>query len=560
MLAALQSNINLKDFLVNQIVSGLKRKSITKCSDYAMSYRVMGKPFPGNWTFDHHPWLKGIHDCDAESIIGQKSAQMGYTEVALNLGFKAVDIDAISVLYVLPASTPDASDFSSARFDPALEMSSHLSNLFTDVRNVGHKRAGSASWYIRGSRSRSQLKSIPVGLVIVDEKDEMIQENVAMIFERMSGQLAKQNFQISTPTIDNFGINADFRISTQASFFFKCPCCSKKTHLVFPDCLVITAEEVTDQKIKNSYMICKECKGKLNHEDKINFLSLKNSEWVKSYTDRDIEGFHINQLYSMTVRPWEVAHLYLKSQSNPADEQEFYNSKLGLPHVVEGARVLDADIEKCIGTFKKVARAPENSLVTMGVDVGKFLHYEIDQWYLDENALGTDVSLLAKPKILQEGKVLDFENLDELMQRFLVHFCVIDANPERRKALEFAQRFWGRVRMCYYGNNIGHSKQIHLHDEEEHSLTVDRTSWLDVSLSRFRNGRILLPIDLSIEYKQQIKAPVRVYEKDKNGNPIGRYIISPNDEDHHAHSRNYAEIALPLAANLSMAYDLGKIL
>jgi hypothetical protein len=559
MLSFNTSKANLKDFLINQIVVGLKRKSITRCSDYAINYRVMGKPFAGAWTFNHHPWLKGIHDCEAESIIGQKSAQMGYTEVALNKVFKAVDIEGISVLYVLPASTPDASDFSSARFDPALDLSDHLSGLFTDVRNVGHKRAGSASLYIRGSRSRSQLKSIPVGLVIVDEKDEMVQENVAMIFERMSGHEFKNNFQISTPTIDNFGINIDFRISTQASWFFKCPCCSRRTHLVFPDCIVLGTEDITDQKLKDTYMICKECKGTLHHEDKVNFLGLDNADWVKSYTDRDIEGFHINQLYSMTVKPWEIAHLYLRARSNPADEQEFFNSKLGLPHVVEGARVLDADIESCTGTFTKVARAPENSLITMGVDVGTYLHYEIDQWYLDESALGSDVSLLAKPKILQEGKIVDFENLDELMHRYLVHFCVIDANPERRKALEFAQRFWGRVKMCYYGNNIGHSKQIHLHDEDEHSLTVDRTSWLDVSLSRFRTNRIILPVDLSIEYRQQIKAPVRVYEKDKNNNPIGRYITG-NEEDHYAHSRNYAEIALPLAANLSMAYDLGKIL
>ena len=552
-------NKTLKKFLVEQIVSGLKRKSITRCSAYAEAYRMMGKPFPGPWTFGHHPWLKGIHDCVAPSIIGQKSAQMGYTEVALNKVFKAVDIDGVSVLYVLPASTPDASDFSSARFDPALELSQHLSNLFTDVRNVGHKRAGSASLYIRGSRSRSQLKSIPVGLVIIDEKDEMVQENVAMIFERMSGHEEKNNFQISTPTIDNFGINIDFKISTQASWFFKCPCCGRRTRLVFPDCLVLGTEDITDQKLKDTHLICKECKGTLHHEDKFNFLSLENADWVQAYTDRDIEGFHINQLYSMTVKPWEIAHLFLKARSNPADEQEFYNSKLGLPHVVEGARVLEQDIIDCTKTFSKVARAPENSLITMGVDVGTFLHYEIDQWFLDENALGNDVSLLAKPRILNEGKIVNFEDLDELMHRFMVQACVIDANPERRKALEFAQRFWGRVRMCYYGNNIGHSKQIHLHDEDEHSLTVDRTSWLDVSLSRFRSNKISLPIDLSIEYKQHIKAPVRVYEKDKNNNPVGRYITG-NEPDHFAHSRNYAEIALPLAANLSMAYDLGKIL
>jgi len=165
------NNHPLVALLRERIVSGLQRKAVTTSSRWALKYRIMGQPFPGPWTFNHHPWLKDMHDSQAEIIIGQKAAQMGYTEVALNKVFKAIDIDGISVLYVLPASTPDASDFSTARFDPALEMSEHLRSMFTDVKNIGHKRAGNANLYIRGSRSRSQLKSIPVGLVIVDEKD-----------------------------------------------------------------------------------------------------------------------------------------------------------------------------------------------------------------------------------------------------------------------------------------------------------------------------------------------------------------------------------------------------
>lgn len=551
---------NLEILLAEQIVSGLQRKAVTTASRWAMKYRIMGQPFPGPWKFDHHPWLKEMHDNVAEIIIGQKAAQMGYTEVALNKVFKAIDIDGVSVLYVLPASTPDASDFSTARFDPALEMSEHLQNMFTDVKNIGHKRAGNANLYIRGSRSRSQLKSIPVGLVIVDEKDEMVQENVPMIFERMSGQLFKQVFQISTPTIDNYGINADFRISTQRIYCFKCPHCKKYTHFEYPKCLVITAEDITDQKLRDSYLICKECNVKLDHEDKINYLSIKNAKWIPTYEDRDIEGYHISQLYSMTVKPQDIARSVLRAATNPADEQELYNSKLGITHTVEGARVTDKEIIECTGSYKKSIIGNPNALLTMGVDVGKWLHFEIDQWFFNQEDLSTDLSLMAMCKLINEGKILDFEKLDELMRRFNISFCVIDANPEKRKALEFAQRWSGHVKLCYYGNSVGNTKQIHVHNEDEYTITVDRTSWLDMSFSRFHGKRIQLPIDLSQEYKQHIKAPVRIYEKDRDGNPTGRYVTSQNDADHFAHSRNYAEIALPLAASLAVNYNIGRIL
>ena len=81
-------------------------------------------------------------------------------------------------------------------------------------------------------------------------------------------------------------------------------------------------------------------------------------------------------------------------------------------------------------------------------------------------------------------------------------------------------------------------------------VSVDRTSWLDLSLGRFRTKRISLPRNTDLEYKTHIKSLVRISEKDDDGNVIGRYI--KNGEDHYAHARNYAEIALPLA--LAMGY------
>lgn len=510
----------------------------------------MGAPFPGLWSFRHHPWLREMHDCPEEVIIGQKSAQMGYTETALNRVFYNIDVLGVSCLYVLPAATPDASDFSTARFDPALEMSPHLRNLFSDVKNIGHKRAGSASLYVRGSRSRSQLKSIPVGVVVFDEEDEMVQAHIPLATERMSGQSTKQQFHISTPTFEGHGINVRFCQSSQDHFYFPCPHCNRLTELTFPDCLVIIGDNHLDPRVKESHLICKECKARLDHQTKTEWLA--SGRWNSTAANRAIRGFYINQLYSPTVSPAELAQLYLEGHINPASEQEFYNSKLGLPHTQEGARISDKHILDCMGDFKTYSEWRGSGFVTMGVDVGKWLHYEIDLWNLKTQS--NDVNLAAEARVLACGKVLNFEELDRLIHRYGVRYCVIDANPERRKATEFAQRFPDRVKLCFYGTGIT-GKAIHVHAPEEFTITVDRTSWLDLSLGRVQRTAIQFPADTSLEYKNQLKALVRIYKKDSSGNPVGQYICG-NDDDHFAHARNYAEIALSLGAGVGSNSDI----
>jgi len=510
----------------------------------------MGQPFPGNWSFKRHPWARGMHDCTAEKMVGQKGAQLCFTEVALNKSYFKIDVHGDSVLYVMPTSN-DASDFSTARFDPALELSPHLSKLFSDVKNIGHKRAGSANMFLRGSRSRSQLKSIPVSFVAIDELDEMVQENIALIFERMSGQLTKQAFLLSTPTIEDFGINKEFKASSQDHFFFNCPRCSKMTQLIFPECLIITADDYTDESIRDSYLQCKECKGKLVHEDKHEYLG--KGQWVSEFTNRIVRGFHVNQLYSATVKPYEIAISYLRGHENTGDEQEFWNSKMGLPHEPEGARISDSDLTSCTSSFKMLDCAVGNCIVTMGVDVGSSIDYEITEFRLERS--GGDVSDAAMGKLLTTGSVKHFEDLDKLMRRYKVHYCVIDANPERRKSLEFAQRFWGHVKCCFYARGIS-SKSITIHPADQHTISVDRTSWLDLSLGRIRNNRMGLPVDTPMAYKTQLKNLVRIIKFDSVGNPVASYVKT--GPDHFAHARNYCEIALQLAVNFAQSSDIKR--
>lgn len=546
----------LATLLNERIVSGLRRRSIINPGKWATTYRVMGKPFPGPWGFKRHPWLEAMHNSEATVNVGQKAAQMGFTETVLNICFFYIDMHGVDCLYVLPSKSPDASDFSAARFDPALDLSPHLRRMFSNVKNVGHKRAGNTNFYLRGAKSRSGLKSVPVGVLILDEKDEMNQDNIPLARERQSGYDINKTWEISTPTIDGQGINETFNISTQNEFFFKCKSCNRWINLTWPESIEIIGEDYDDPRVMESYIKCSLCNAKLPHKGKYEWF--EKSNWIQQFKDKVLEGWGISQLYSSTpnTHPGNIVAQYFKARTNPADEQEFFNSKLGLPHIVEGAKITEKDINNCIGEYLTVMSC-DNGLTTIGIDVGTYLHFEVDRWHLPINCV--DINTEAQCQVLAVGKLNHFEELDEIMYKYKIKFGVIDMLPERRKAYEFASRFWGRVRLCYYARGI-QGKQIHLTTEDETNnelgVTVDRTSWIDLGLSRFRSLKISLPRDIPREYRNHIQSLVRIYEKDKDGNPIARYVKNDKEHDHFAHCRTYNEIALPLAASLGTPHDI----
>jgi hypothetical protein len=99
-------------------------------------------------------------------------------------------------------------------------------------------------------------------------------------------------------------------------------------------------------------------------------------------------------------------------------------------------------------------------------------------------------------------------------------------------------------------------KELSVSEEDGYApiVTVDRTNWLDASMGRFHSDRVSLPADTSLEFKDHIKALVRTYEKDDQGNPKAIYLNT--GPDHYAHAFNYAEIALPFAAGVATNDDL----
>jgi hypothetical protein len=542
---------SLKAEFAKAFGNSLTTQTLTSCSRWAVNRRWMGGDFEGPYGFRFHPWCRELHDTWATFNYCMKGAQLGITEIAINRALYTLDKLKRDVLYVLP-TTKNASKFSKGRFSTALALSPYVRSMFTDLNSMDLKQAGTNCLYIVGSRGDNNLKSIPVSELILDEVDEMEQKQIWLALERLSGQLTKHIWGISTPTIPGYGIHKLYLGSTQEHFNFQCPSCSRWTELIWPDCIEIVGEHETDARCAESFIKCKECKAKLDHAAKPEFLAA--GKWVATApnANKDVRGFHINQLYSSTVTPGELVQAHFRGFGDEFANKEFHNSKLGMPFIGDGARVTEEMADRSVREHSmddlRPARGGER-LITLGCDQGKTCYYVACEW-LFKGKPGKDIGAAAICKVLCAGRFPedDWGYLDSLMSEWQVLYAVVDADPQVNEARRFARRFSGFVGLTRYRKGQT-GKEIATSEEEGGAPvhTIDRTSWLSGTLNRFKSDppRILLPRDIQHEFKQHMGSLVRTYEKDEHGQPVAVYKeLGP---DHWAHALTYAEVALTFA-------------
>lgn len=482
----------LLDELRTALSETLIRRSVTTASRWAEQYVVLGKPIPGPLRFATHPWEREWMDFNGD-WVGKKAAQMGMTNAALMRALFTIDVLRNSVLYILPKMHPDAADFSKSKFDSLLELSPHLQNMFSNVKNIGHKMAGAVDFFLRGSRSRSGLKSISVGLKIFDEFDEMLMRNIELADERSAGYKEEdtQDIKLSTPTFPNFGISKAFQATTQDHYFFQCPHCSlngkpRWSEILFPESVILHTDDADNKVLlKRTQLICHLCKHPLS-ENKMAWLNERNSRW-QGTQDSDLRGFWIPQFYSMSKPLWKMARQAIRARTDHISAQEFNNSVLAKEYVAEGARITEQMVEACKGGHLNGSQ-PTSPITTLGVDVGHHeLFVHLDEWLLPPT-LGKSLNTYALCISRKIVSVPDWGDLDPLMHQYQVQHGVVDVDPDYRGAADFANRFPGRINLCRFVRGVK-NRDINPERDKELVLQVNRTVWLDQSQSRYRTNR-----------------------------------------------------------------------
>ena len=345
-------------------------------SEWADEYRRIppeASAEPGRWHTDRAPYQRGMLDaiCTSERVVMMTAAQIGKTEMLLNVLGYFMDKEPSPVLLLYPTLEMGES-FSKDRLVPMIRDTPCLSAQF-DIKarvsdnNILYKRfANGGAITIAGSNSPASLASRPIRVLLCDEVDHYKAsageegDPLSLAMKRTQNFWNRKIIQVSTPTlIQTSKILKIYQLSTQEEWEVPCPVCGEYTPFLW--------ELIRYKDLTEPLMECPHCH-KSSNERKWK-SSQRFGRWTAKNESEKVRGFHMNAFAS----PW-AAWPDLITQYEEAykggDEtlKVWYNTVLGLPYEnVSG--VISAE-ETSSRAEDYGCEIPEGVLVlTCGVDV-----------------------------------------------------------------------------------------------------------------------------------------------------------------------------------------------
>ena len=484
----------------------------------------------------HLPALAAIARDLHPGVVVQKSAQVGATELFVNLALWAADTRYAlrgHVLFLMPTQN-QMDDFAQSRFDRAIQDSPYLRGRLqpepprrkgADSKRL--KRVGDGYIFLRGADSRRQVTSVDADLVILDEFDQMPEGTLELAQKRLASSRAGLLRIASTPRFPEAGVNGLYLQSDQRRYYLPCPACGRRQPL--------TWEANVDPE--RARVVCARCRAPMD--------LLVEGWWVpEAPGNADVHGYHLSRLYS----PWAnlAAMIAASRAETPAALQEYYNSDLGEVFSPPGGGLSLDLLDGCRRDYTLDTYAGQPC--DMGVDVGIKLHVVIREQVPEPRR--SPSAAVSSAQLWFAGTVGTFDELDALMQRFHVGSSVIDALPETRQATAFARRHRGTHCAYYTAGPDGHRARAY--EGGVRTVRLDRTQAIDEMAAGFREGAVALPrnarelgghVQAGLgAYYRELLAPQRTLKQDAHGNWVARWT-EHGRADHFAHAEVYCHTA-----------------
>jgi len=201
----------------------------------------------GQWRTSRAPYQKGIMDAlnesNVHSVVVMSSAQVGKTELILNvLGFH-IDYDPSPILVIQP-TLEMAESFSKDRLAPMIRDTKALRGKVKDAKSrdsnntLLHKKFPGGHISLAGANSPASLASRPIRIVLCDEVDRYPTsagsegDPVNLARKRTATFYNKKVILASTPTLKNASrIEAAYEETDKRRYHVPCPDCGQFQHL-----------------------------------------------------------------------------------------------------------------------------------------------------------------------------------------------------------------------------------------------------------------------------------------------------------------------------------------
>lgn len=431
----------------------------------------------------------------------------------------------ISTIYSMPSAN-DVSDFSATRFKPMISSSRMLVEMMggkQGVNAVTRKTIGKSTIYFRGTMKEGQAITVPADLIVNDELDFSDPSVIEVFDSRLSASDLKWWWKFSTPTIPNYGVDAEYKLSNQYHFFIRCQHCNRRQEVKYP-------RNVRHKKIRGKrsrYWGCWKCDKELDRTKGF---------WEAKFPNREYHGYKIPP----TICPWIQPDNIEDSKKRYKKVKSFHNFALGEAYST-GEDVLGRELMLSRMTVGRPLNPILDRQIFMGVDQGDVMHYVISR------GIGN------RRELLKVGTCHAFERIASLMVEWNVTRCIMDALPNKVPASNLAKEHYGRLLIAFY-KDFDEEADMKPSPTNKYGVNLDRTNTLDMSAASWREGESVFIMDhpsmLNIlddptnkdAFVQQMGNMTRD-EQENQKTMKSRAVWLRTGPDHYRHADNYNYMA-----------------
>lgn len=319
--------------LFKKIVSVLAPPPELKVSDWADNYRKLSSESSaeaGQWRTSRAEYQRGImdavNDAKTHTVVIMSSAQVGKTELLLNIIGYYIDYDASPIMLVQP-TLDMAETFSKDRLAPMIRDSEVLRNKVADSKRKNsnntmlHKSFPGGHVTMVGANSPSSLASRPIRILLADEVDRFPSsagtegDPLSLAIKRTTTFWNRKMVFVSTPT-DKFTskIEREFENSTKEEWNVACPHCGEYQPFKWANI-----------KFDDVKMECDHCHERFNEFE----WKKQPGQWIAETENKGKRGFHLNELASPWKRWSEIIEDFREAKKSTDTLKVWVNTALG---------------------------------------------------------------------------------------------------------------------------------------------------------------------------------------------------------------------------------------
>lgn len=362
--------------MIAKILSPPPELTVSQWADKFRKLSQEASAEPGQWNTNRAPYqreiMDAVNDAGVEEIVIMSSAQVGKTELILNIIGYYIDYDPSPILCLQP-TLEMGQTFSKDRLAPMLRDTPVLRGKVKSVKakdsgnTILHKIFPGGHITMAGANSAAGLASRPIKIVLMDEIDRYppsagTEGNPIKLAEKRTTTFwNRKKIKVSTPTIKGRSeIEKEYLSSSREEWCVPCPCCGKYQPYEWGR---IHFSDVT--------MECKYCG---EHFGEMEWKE-NSGKWIASAPEiKRKRGFHLNEMASPwkhweeIIAEFKEAQKDLKEHGNVEKMKVWINTALGETWEERGEAADEDTLLKRRERY--TADLPDGVLlVTAGVDV-----------------------------------------------------------------------------------------------------------------------------------------------------------------------------------------------